>query len=74
VVYVENTPETVLAFTREKGENKVFCYFNFSAEPTSFVVTEAEAGDYTCACGEAKSYAAGDVVELGAWAFMLLSK
>ncbi|MBO5895145.1 MAG: alpha-amylase [Alistipes sp.] len=74
VVYVENTPETVLAFTREKGENKVFCYFNFSAEPTSFVVTEVEAGDYTCACGEAKSYAAGDVVELGAWAFMLLSK
>lgn len=74
IVYVEGTPETVFAFTREKEDNKVFCMFNFSAEPTSVTITEAEAGDYTCACGETKSFAAGDVVELDAWGFMLLSK
>ena len=74
IVYVEGAPETVFAFTREKGDNKVLCLFNFSAEPTTITLTDAEAGDYTCACGQAKSFAAGDVVELDAWGFMLLSK
>ena len=74
IVYVENAPETVLAFTREKGDNKVLCVFNFSAEPATLTITEAAAGDYTCACGEAKSFAAGDVVDLEAWGFMLLAK
>ena len=74
IVYVEGAPETVLAFTREKGDNKVLCIFNFSAEPATLNVTAAAAGDYTCACGEAKSFAAGDVVELEPWGFMLLAK
>jgi glycosidase len=74
IVYVENAPETVLAFTREKGDNKVLCIFNFSAEPAALTITEAAAGDYNCVCGETKSFKAGDVVELGAWDFILLSK
>ena len=74
IAFVEGAPETVLAFTRENAENKVFCLFNFSAEPASVVITEAEAGDYNCACGITKSFKAGDVVELDAWGFMLLSK
>ena len=74
IVYVENAPETVLAFTREKGDNKVLCIFNFSAEPAALTITEEAAGDYMCVCGQAKSFAAGDVVELEPWGFMLLSK
>ena len=37
-------------------------------------LTEAEAGEYNCLCGQTKTFAAGDVVELGAWGYMLLSK
>jgi glycosidase len=74
IAFVEGAPETVLAFTRENAENKVFCLFNFSAEPTSVVVTEGAAGDYMCLCGKAMNLKAGDVVELEAWGFKLLSK
>lgn len=72
--YVEGAPETVLAFTRANEENTVLSLFNFSAEPTSVTLTEAEAGTYNCLCGETKTFVAGDVVELGAWGYMLLSK
>ena len=72
--YIEGAPENVLAFTRENEENKVVCLFNFSAEPQSVTITDAAAGDYTCACGKAISYAAGEVVELEPWQFVLLSK
>ena len=74
VKFVEGAPENVLAFTREKDGNKVLCLFNFSAEPTTVTITEAAAGDYLCICDEAKSFKAGDVVELDAWGFMLLAK
>jgi 1,4-alpha-glucan branching enzyme len=74
VKYVEGAPETVLAFTRANEENAVLCLFNFSTEPASVTLTEAEAGEYSCLCGETKTFAAGDVVELGAWGYMLLSK
>ena len=74
MVFVEGAPENVLAFTRANEENTVFCIFNFSAEPASLTITEAEAGDYACICGQTKSFKAGDVVELAAWGFMLLSK
>ena len=74
IVYVENAPETVLAFTREKGDNKVFCIFNFSAEAAELTITEAVAGEYGCVCGETKNFVAGDVVALEPWGFMLLSK
>ena len=74
VVYVEDAPETVLAFTRENEENKVLCIFNFSAEPQTITLTENAAGNYNCLCGEERSYAAGDVVELEPWAFMLLAR
>jgi 1,4-alpha-glucan branching enzyme len=74
IVFAEGASENVLAFTREKEGNKVFCLFNFSAEPATFTVAEAEVGDYNCACGQTKSFKAGDVVELPAWGFMLLSK
>ena len=74
IVYVEDAAESVLAFTREKDGNKVLCLFNFSAEPASVTIDEASAGDYMCLCGEAKSFKAGDKVELAAWGFMLLSK
>ncbi len=74
IVYLEGADENVLAFTREKDGNKVLCLFNFSAEPVKVTITEAAAGDYMCACGEAKSFEAGDEVELAAWGFMLLSK
>lgn len=74
IVYLEGAPETVFAFTREKEDNKVLCLFNFSAEPAKVTITEAAAGDYMCACGEAKSLKAGDEVELAAWGFMLLAK
>ena len=74
VVYVEDAPEAVLAFTRENEDNKVLCIFNFSAEPQSLTLTENAAGDYNCICGEERSYKAGDVVELEPWAYMLLAK
>ena len=74
VKFVEGVGENVLAFTRTKEENTVLCLFNFSAEPTTVTLTEAEAGDYNCACGEAKTFKAGDVVELAGWGFMLLAK
>ena len=74
MVFVEGASENVLAFTRANEENTVFCIFNFSAEPASLTITEAEAGDYACICGQTKSFKAGDVVELAAWGFMLLSK
>ena len=74
VVFVEDAPEAVLAFTRENEENKVLCIFNFSAEPQTLTLTENAAGNYSCLCGEERSYAAGDVVELEPWAFMLLAR
>jgi hypothetical protein len=48
--------------------------FNFSAEPAKVTITESAADDYMCACGEARSFKAGDEVELEAWGFILLSK
>ena len=74
IVYLEGADENVLAFTREKEDNKVLCLFNFSAEPVKVTITEAAAGDYMCACGKAMNFKAGDEVELDAWGFMLLSK
>ena len=74
MVFVEGASENVLAFTRTNEENTVFCIFNFSAEPASLTITEAEAGDYACICGQTKSFKAGDVVELEPWGFMLLNK
>jgi glycosidase len=74
IVYVEGAPETVLAFTREKGDNKVLCFFNFSAEAAKLTITDDIAGKYDCYCGKTMKYAAGDVVELEPWGFMLLSK
>ena len=74
MVFVEGAPESVLAFTRANEENRVFCIFNFSVEPASLTITEAEAGDYACICGQTKSFKAGDVVELEPWGYMLLNK
>ena len=74
VVYLEGAPEAVLAFTRENEENKVFCLFNFSAEPQVVTFTEAVAGDYNCICGETKSIVAGEQLELAPWQYMLLAK
>ncbi|MBO7189311.1 MAG: alpha-glucosidase C-terminal domain-containing protein [Alistipes sp.] len=74
VVYVENAPESVLAFTRENEDNKVLCIFNFSAEAQTLTLSENAAGHYNCLCGEEREYNAGDVVELEPWAFMLLAK
>ena len=75
IVYVEGAPETVLAFTREKGDNKVLCVFNFSAEATKLTITGEAADEYYCTCCDAtKEFKAGDVVELEPWGFMLLSK
>ncbi len=74
MVYVEGAPESVLAFARENEENKVLCFFNFSAEPQSLTLTEAEAGEYNCLCGKVMTYKAGDVVELEPWAYMLMAR
>ena len=74
VVFVEEAPEAVLAFTRENEENKVLCIFNFSAEPQTLTITESAAGAYNCLCGETREYNAGDVVELEPWGYMLLNK
>ncbi|MBR6749936.1 MAG: alpha-glucosidase C-terminal domain-containing protein, partial [Bacteroidaceae bacterium] len=74
IQFVEGVGENVLAFTRQKEDNTVLCLFNFSAEPTTVTLTEAEAGDYKCACGETKSLKAGDTIDLAAWGFMLLAK
>ena len=61
-------------YTREKEGNTVLCLFNFSAEPTTVTLTEAEAGDYECACGKAKTIEAGEEVELAGWGFVLMAK
>ena len=75
IVYVEDAPENVLAFTREKDGNKVLCIFNFSAEAAELKITGAAADKYTCTCcNTTKEFKAGDVVELEPWGFMLLSK
>ena len=74
VVFVEEAPEAVLAFTRENEENKVLCIFNFSAEAQTLTLSENAAGNYNCLCGETREYNAGDVVELEPWAYMLLAK
>ena len=74
MVYVEGTPDVVLAFTREKADNKVLCMFNFSAEPQKVTMTAAAAGDYTTMCGKTKNIKEGDVVEIEPWGFRLLSK
>jgi 1,4-alpha-glucan branching enzyme len=71
---IEEAPEAVLAFTRENAENYVFCVFNFSAEAQTFVVSEAVAGDYRCACGKEMSLVAGETIELAPWQFYLLAK
>ncbi len=74
MVYLEGVADNILAFTREKEGNTVFCLFNFSAEPATVVVTADAAGDYTCSCGKTMSFAEGDEVALDAWGFMLLAK
>ena len=74
MVYVEGAPESVLAFARENEQNKVLCFFNFSAEPQTLTLTEAEAGEYNCLCGKQMIYKAGDVVELEPWAYMLMAR
>lgn len=71
---VEETPESVLAFTRENAENYVFCVFNFSAEPQTFVVPEAVAGVYRCVCQKDVELVAGESLELAPWQFYLLAK
>jgi 1,4-alpha-glucan branching enzyme len=71
---IEEAPEAVLAFTRENAENYVFCVFNFSAEPQTFVVAEAVAGEYRCACGKDITLEAGESLELAPWQFYLLAK
>jgi 1,4-alpha-glucan branching enzyme len=71
---IEEAPEAVLAFTRENEENYVFCVFNFSAEPQTFVVTEGVAGDYRCVCGKDITLVAGETLELAPWQFYLLAK
>jgi glycosidase len=73
-LFVEGVGENVLAFTRQKEDNTVLCLFNFSVEPTTITLTEAEAGDYKCACGKDMSLKAGDTIELAAWGYMLLAK
>ena len=74
VVYLEGVAENVLAFTREKEGNKVFCLFNFSAEPTTVTFDESVAGEYNCVCGQKFNVVAGEQLELGAWEYKLLSK
>ena len=74
VVYFEGVGENVLAFTREKECNKVFCLFNFSAEPTTVTFDESVAGEYDCVCGQKFNVVAGEQFELGAWEYKLLSK
>ena len=74
VVYLEGVAENVLAFTREKEGNKVFCLFNFSAEPTTVTFDESVTGEYNCVCGQKFNVVAGEQLELGAWEYKLLSK
>ena len=74
VVFVEGADENVLAFTRQKEDNSVLCLFNFSAEPTTVTLTEAEAGTYKTACGKTKRIKAGESIELTSWGFLLLAK
>lgn len=74
MVYMEDAPESVLAFTREKEGNKVVALFNFSAEPVTVTLTEAVAGDYICPCGKEVKLVAGEQMELGAWACVVAAK
>ena len=72
--YVEGITEQVFAFTREKDGNTVVGLFNFSSKPVKFALPKSIAGEYNCYCGQAKTLEAGELVELPAWGFMLLSK
>ena len=75
IVFVEGAPENVLAFTREKADNKVLCIFNFSNKAEELKISGAAADKYSCTCCDTTiEYKDGDVVKLEPWGFMLLSK
>ncbi len=72
-VYMAGAPDQLLAFTRERGGNRVFALFNLSAEPVAAIFTAAVAGEYTDAMtGERAVVTAGDERMLGGWEYRIL--
>lgn len=74
IVYLEDAPEQVLAFTRTSGDDRVLCLFNFSAEKQTVVFTDAVAGDYTTLDGRLQSIAAGEACELQSWEWVVMTR
>lgn len=74
MVYMEGTPEDVMAFTREKDGRAVFCLFNLSAEPQTVVVTDSVAGDYKTLAGGEYALTADSSILLAPWQWMILTR
>lgn len=75
LVYMAGVVDNVLAFTREKGEDKVFCMFNLSDKPARVIYTVQAAGEYLDAVsGATETVTAGNEVLLNPWKWQILSK
>jgi glycosidase len=71
VVFAETSaPDKVLAFTREKGDNKILVIFNLSANPVEATIQLPQAGDYKeYFSGETKTFEKGVNIKLDKWAY-----
>jgi glycosidase len=69
MVFVETSvPENVLAFTREKDNNKILAIFNLSANPVDAIIQLPQAGDYKeYFSGNTKKLEKGTTIHLDKW-------
>lgn len=73
MIYMEGAPEDVMAFTREKDGQTVFCLFNMSAVPQTVVIADSVAGGYKTLAGGEYTLTAGESILLAPWQWMILT-
>lgn len=74
-VYMAGAVDDVLAFTREKEGNEVFCLFNLSAAPQPVIPTVAVGGEWIDAMtGETVTVNPGEEQQLAPWEYRILIK
>lgn len=73
--YMTGTVDSVMAFTRIKGENQVFSVFNLSKEEQSMLPTVAVQGEWTNALtGETLEIKSGEEMTLQPWQYLILTR
>lgn len=73
-VYMAGAVDDVLAFTREREGDRVFCLFNLSAEPQPVIPTVAVGGDWNDAMtGKPVRINPGEEFSLGPWEYRILT-